>query len=580
MDVTGLVHYCKTHRVVRVAIIYLPIAWVLLRVALIAQPGLDAPEWVPKVLAFALLAGYPIALIVSWAMDIEECEKKQQASPASNLELPGGVRHQPQDQLTSRSFGVLVVFGMLVLFGGLYLSYSIDFSEEESTDAVAQTTTVAEETPPWSEKSIAVLPFLNLSPDPEQQSFCDGMSEELLNLLTQVGGLDVAARTSSFALRDTKDDLPTIGEQLNVAHVVEGSVRRDGDDIRVTAQLIRTDTGYHVWSDNFDATLTNIIDVQEEIAEQVVKALVTRLGAKAGFSAVPAIARTDPEAYDAYLRGRGVLWQSRPDRLEAASAHFEDSLSINPNYSPAEAGYVFAQTLLGLRDGHDSAARTDLYARALQLVEEDPGNSMAAAAAAMHGMSFYRWSEVEEVLQFALGADINNAGLTTLYATLLAIVGSSADASGELLRLSEQGVDSPAAAYLQALIEGPESLERAFGQSTRAWDWGGYEVISPASDGDAENRYVDCRVAIERGGARQAKDNSNCRTLRGYEIALLASTGASQEALDLLLERARKAEFDARLILLPEVKALDDDPRFSEVATALNLDYLLDYGGT
>jgi len=204
--------------------------------------------------------------------------------------------------------------------------------------------------------SIAVLPFADLSPAQDQEYFSDGVAEELLNTLTQVHGLRVAARTSSFAFKGRNEDVRKIGELLNVSTVLEGSVRKGGDKVRITAQLIDVDSGYHLWSESFDRELNDIFAVQDEIASAIVSALKGKLMGDA--QAAPATARAaNVQAYDLYLAGRHRAHQRTPESLHSAIELFEQAIALDGNYAPAYSGLADAYMLL-YNYGNMSAART------------------------------------------------------------------------------------------------------------------------------------------------------------------------------------------------------------------------------
>ncbi len=193
------------------------------------------------------------------------------------------------------------------------------------------------------EPSIAVLPFTDLSPRGDQEYFAEGISEELLNLLGQIPDLRVSARTSSFAFKDENLGIPEIGERLHVDHVLEGSVRKDGEDVRVTAQLIRAEDGFHVWSYTWDRKLDDIFEIQDEIAADVVKNLRVSLGVS------PSIELTDPRAYALYLQARQVSRQRTPEAFERAIRLYREALAIDPEYATAWAG--LAGTVMPSRTG-------------------------------------------------------------------------------------------------------------------------------------------------------------------------------------------------------------------------------------
>ena len=206
-----------------------------------------------------------------------------------------------------------------------------DLFEDEPTPSIAVAPAAA------PEHSIAVLPFANMSSDAENEYFADGLAEELLNLLARVPMLHVAARTSSFAFRDTRLDVRAIGQRLNVAHVLEGSVRKAGNRIRVTAQLIEAATGYHLASQTFDETLDDIFQVQDDISAAVVQHLMPKLFG----GEVPSQARINPAAYNLYLQGRHAYRQTTRESFEAAIKAFQQALEIDP-------GLAVAWDLLGM----------------------------------------------------------------------------------------------------------------------------------------------------------------------------------------------------------------------------------------
>jgi TolB-like protein/Flp pilus assembly protein TadD len=183
------------------------------------------------------------------------------------------------------------------------------------------------------ENSIAVLPFVNMSEDKANDYFSEGISEELLNLLAKVPQLQVAARTSSFSFKGKPIEIPEIARQLHVANVLQGSVRKSGDQLRITAQLIRAAEGYHLWSETYDRKLDDIFKIQDEVAGKVVKELkVTLLGAK------PTVRETDPKAYALYLQARQLGYQSTAEAFEKSDALYHQVLEIDPRYAPAWVG--------------------------------------------------------------------------------------------------------------------------------------------------------------------------------------------------------------------------------------------------
>ncbi len=237
------------------------------------------------------------------------------------------------------------------------------------------------------ENSVAVLPFVNRSPDPEQEYFSDGISEELLNILSRVGGLRVPARTSTFKFKGQNLDVGEIALQLNVAHVLEGSVRKAGNRVRINAQLIDADTGYQLWSDNYDRELDDIFAVQDEISRSIVDALREVLNLEADAPVPQAFAASSTEAYDQYLLGQHFLRDRRVASIETAIDHFSTAIAADENFAPAYAAQSIAWMLLVSGYGsYGNLSLEEATDKALPLAEKalelDPESAEAHAARA------------------------------------------------------------------------------------------------------------------------------------------------------------------------------------------------------
>ena len=305
----------KRRNVFRVAVAYLVSGWLVLQVAELVVDITGAPDWALKFLLLLGLLGFPIVLIFSWAYEL----------------TPEGVKREKdvdRSESITRDTGRKLNIATIVMLIAVLAVVALDRMYFPETNHVA----AAQGRAPV-EKSIAVLAFEDLSPAGDQAYFAEGLSEELLNVLAQVGDLQVAGRTSSFAFKGQNKDLREIGELLNVAHILEGSVRRSGDRIRVTAQLIKASDGFHLFSQTYDRELDDVFAVQDEIAQEITNALLSEI---VGTEPV-ATSRTDTEAYELYLLARQRIHTRDIYRMREANNMLSRALEIDPLYAPALA---------------------------------------------------------------------------------------------------------------------------------------------------------------------------------------------------------------------------------------------------
>jgi TolB-like protein len=258
-----------------------------------------------------------------------------------------------------------------------------------------------------TDKSIAVLPFVNMSADPDQEYFSDGISEELLNLLSRLPELRVVARTSSFQFKGENRDVMDIGQKLNTAFVLEGSVRKAGRQVRITAQLIDASNGFHLWSDTYDRELENIFAVQDEISAAIAGALKEHLGLQV--SAAPRVVATpSTDAYEAYLRGRYLVAQRTETSIEGAVREFEKAIALDPDYALAHAELAFGMLLLD-QSAYGSLTKTETIAKAAPHAERamalDP--SLAEAHYAAGFLSMEQWKTEQALTHFRQAIQIN-----------------------------------------------------------------------------------------------------------------------------------------------------------------------------
>ena len=303
----------RRRNVFRAAILYVGAVWALAQGITQLTPVVGAPEWLARWFLVAAIIGFPFWIAFAWFYEWtpEGFKREHEVEPGESI------THHTGRKLDFIIIGVMGVAIVLLLTDRFVLRHGVN---QQAAVAI-------------SEKSIAVLPFVNMSSDKEQEFFSDGISEELLNLLTKIPALHVAARTSSFSFKGQNVEVPEIARRLLVAHVLEGSVRKSGDQVRITAQLIRAADGYHVWSETWDRKLDDIFKIQDEISAKVVEQLKVSL-----LGAAPKVRMTDPQAYAMYLQAVQLGRQFKADAFKQSDALYQQALAIDPRYAPAWDG--------------------------------------------------------------------------------------------------------------------------------------------------------------------------------------------------------------------------------------------------
>jgi len=318
---SSLFQELKRRNVFRVAIAYMAVAWLILQVSDIVLDNIAAPVWLMKALMFFLLIGFPVAVLFAWAYEMtpEGIKKEKDVD-----------RSQSITNQTGQKLNRTIIVVLLAAVGFLLIDKFMLREPVAETPASAEAAT---------EKSVAVLPFVAMSRGPDDEFFADGLTEEILNSLTRVPELLVTARTSAFHFKDKDIPIPEIASQLGVAHVVEGSVRRDGDRLRVTAQLIRAADGFHLWSENYDRETEDTFGVQTDIAEKIASALDVFLDDET-LERMKSSGFRNPEAYVAYQKGQAIYNDAHNHwdiigPLEEANAWFDRVIELEPGASRA-----------------------------------------------------------------------------------------------------------------------------------------------------------------------------------------------------------------------------------------------------
>ncbi|HZW50541.1 MAG TPA: hypothetical protein VFF05_01650, partial [Rudaea sp.] len=294
-----LIAELKRRNVIRMAGLYLVGAWLIVQVAGTVLPMFGAPEWIGRSFVVMLAIGFVPALVFAWVFELTPQGMKRDAEVRPEESIA------PQ---TARRMDRMIIVALIIALA--YFAFdkfvpekgSEPFSGDRSVEPTQRRVPEKESDP--APKSIAVLPFVNMSGDAGNEYFSDGITEEILNALAQIADLKVAARTSAFAFKGKDPDLRKVGEMLDVATVLEGSVQRAGDQVRITAQLIDARSGYHLWSEKYDRKLTNVFAIEDEISKAIAGKLQVQL---AGGHADGAGTTANPQAHELYLRGLTLL---------------------------------------------------------------------------------------------------------------------------------------------------------------------------------------------------------------------------------------------------------------------------------
>jgi len=387
----------KRRNVVRVGLAYALVAWLLIQLAGALEPALLLPDWVDRVVTVFLLFGFPIVLIFAWAFEITPEGIKPTSQVAPNESITN-VTGKKLEHTTIALLGLLVVF--LIAKPFIFPSDAETELTQSGSDGPA---------------SIAVLPFEDYSEKKDQEFFSKGISEEILNLLAKTNVLRVAARTSSFAFAGSDMDIRDIGNKLDVETVLEGSIRKSGPNIRITAQLINVDDGYHLWSETYDRNYADIFKIQDEIAAEILAALSVHLLGDAPIpSRVASETTIDMDAYNAYLIGKERLALRTQEDIEAAKVLFQRALSIDPEFAPAHINIAHALLLLEsykyggdeeVVDDVDEAIRQHLE-KALALAPDLPE---AVGVNGYYQLRRNRYAEAEESFNRAIELNPNYA---------------------------------------------------------------------------------------------------------------------------------------------------------------------------
>jgi TolB-like protein len=585
-DPVSLIAELQRRRVFRAIVGYGVAAFAVLQIIEPVMHGLHWPEPVLSYTVVALAVGFPIVVGLAWIFDVNagRIERTAPAAPATGLR-------------GARLALLLAGIGLLAAAPG-----TIWYLVLRSRSPVASRGQALQASDIRAGPSIAALPLVNLSRDPDQEYFADGLAEELLNLLAKTPGLRVAGRTSSFAFKGKNEDLRSIGQKLSVATVLEGSVQKAGDRVRITMQLINTADGYHLWSESYDRKLTDVFAVQDEIAQAVVAALKVKL-------LQPPTSRdrrtTNINAFNEYLLGTEFFHRNNVDGFRRAKQAYERAVALDPGYAAAWAGLAMAtfwvadsaESLSAVKAGQDGAvaaaekaialapdlpdgylargfvrvpiqwdfegSRADLE-KALALRPDDPDalNNHALLIARTLG----HFPEGIAAARRATELDPLNARVWFTLGSVLAMSGQNGAAREALSRSLEISPDqafTPFAMGMTFLLEGNAAAAKTFfPRSTNDV----FRLAGAALAEHALGHFAESQRALDEMIAKYSHNGA-------YQIAeVYASRGEVDRAIE-WLERAR-AQRDGGLTLLkvdPLLRRVRSDPRYTVLLKKMNL---------
>src|SRR5213596_881293 len=391
----------KRRNVYKVAIAYAVVGWLLVQVTTQVFPIFEIPNWALRLIVLAIIIGFPIALVIAWAFEL----------------TPEGIKHTEDVDLSNKRISKNRTWIYVALIGAalsvtLFLIGRLSAPRSSPSPAGVP------------EKSIAVLPFVNMSADKSDEYLSDGMTEELINVLTKVKGLRVPGRSACFAFKGKNEDdiFHKVGEQLHVNAVLEGSVRKAGEKLRITAQLINVADGYHLWSEDYDGDVRDIFAFQSNVAQRVVEALQIKLGVEET-RALAKKSTENPEAHRLYLLGRYEFGKYSEAGWTSSIRYYEQALKLDPNYALAYCGLADTYAYMGgvMMPSKEAVAKEKEFAqKALELDPELPEAHLSLACA--FGGAF-DWRNAQIEFDRAIELNPNLAWAYEIYAWFLGGLG-------------------------------------------------------------------------------------------------------------------------------------------------------------
>ena len=570
----------KRRNVYKVAAAYAVVAWLLMQVASQIFPFFEIPNWVVRLVVLLLIIGFPIALIIAWAFETTpEGIKRTEVADAAGQRSRGG------------AWIYIVLIGVALSVGLFFVGR---YTAGHGTSQVREVTTASHG------KSIAVLPLINESGDPKDEYFSDGLSEELIAALAQISGLKVIGRSSSFRFKERKEEPKTIGEKLGVSTLLDGTVRKQGDRVRIVAELVNAADGIQLWTRTFDRELKDIFAVQEEIAKAVAESLkVTLLGSQDR----PAQrgAPSNVEAHNAYLQGHFHFQRRNLEDYRKAVGYFDQAIQLDPDYALACAerseAWTFIGDLTGQREPAWSKARSDAE-RAVAIAP-----ALAEARAALGWVRFFvdwKFTEGLSELKRAKEFSPSNPTANDLLARVILYLGRLDEAERQArhaveldpLSVIAQGNLARVLLFAGKLDEADAAARKAAELQPASASSHRWQVVAAVLRGDRATALREAQLEPDEGyrrfelalaqqiqGDRQAADAAladliaNGRDNLAYQIAeVYAVRGEKDKAFE-WLQIALDNHDTGMLALLvdPLLHSLHSDPRYKNLLAKLGL---------
>jgi serine/threonine-protein kinase len=499
----------KRRNVYKVAVAYGVVAWLLMQVASQIFPFFDIPNWVVRLVVVLLIIGFPIALIIAWAFEV----------------TPEGIkRTEAADAAGQRSRGSAWIYVVLI---GAALSVGLFFVGRYTAGHAAPPRTEVATAVPG--KSIAVLPLINESGDPKDEYFSDGLSEELIAALAQISGLKVIGRSSSFRFKDRKEEPKTIGEKLGVSTLLDGTVRKQGDRVRIVAALVNATDGIQLWTRTFDLELKDIFAVQQEIATAVAESLrVTLLGSKEKSAQM---ATNSVEAHNAYLQAHFYSVRRNAEDYRKAIEYFDQAIQFDPDYALAYAERSEVWTIIGDLIGQRSTAFPKARSDAEKAVAIAP--SLAEAHAALGWVrAFAEWKFAEGLSELQRAKELSPANPTAndLLGRVIVYTGRMEEAERQARQAVELDPLSAGAQFtLGRVLFYAGKLDEA--------DAAGRKMAELQPSASSSHRWQ-VLVAVQRGDGETALREAQLEPddrIRSFELALAQYIRGDHKAADAAL---------------------------------------------